>query len=493
MGSPFEVRFWSGLSACRLDSSRTQHIKASACNARRKRRLCSEGRLAGCANEGGGALKDLVIAGGRVIDPASGVDDLRDLLLREGRVAAVELPGALAGLTDAEYLGAERMIVAPGFIDIHVHLREPGQTYKETIATGTAAAAAGGFTTVVAMPNTMPVNDSVASLQWMLDCSRGPRVGLYAMPAVTLGSLGEQLTNFEALAHAGAVGFTDDGKPVLDDHVMRAALLQAGHLGLPISQHAEDTRMTGGCSMNAGSVAFRLGLRGMPVEAESRIVERDLRLLRDILAVDRVRAHLHVQHVSTAKALAAIRQAKQDGLRVTCEAAPHHFTLTDEAVGAFDTHAKMNPPLRSEADRQAVIAGLLDETVDCIATDHAPHAAHEKEVEFERAANGITGLETALGLALRVLHRQHGMPLARVLDLMSASPARIVGLPNRGTLRVGAAADVVLFDPGKQWTFDASRSRSKSRNTPFDGAQMTGRVEATICGGRIVYQRGEIL
>jgi len=257
---------------------------------------------------------------------------------------------------------------------------------------------------------------------------------------------------------------------------------------VPVSQHAEDTRLTGGCSMNAGRVAFRLGLRGMPVEAESRIVERDIRLLREIERVDRVRPHLHVQHVSTAKALAAIRAAKADGLPVTCEAAPHHFTLTDEAIGDYNTNAKMNPPLRAEEDRRAVIAGLLDGTIDCIATDHAPHASHEKEVEFERAPNGITGLETALGLALRVLHREHGMPLARVIALMSEHPARVIKLSERGTLRVGSHADVVVFDAGAEWKFAASGSRSKSRNTPFDGVAMLGRVVATVCEGRVVYR-----
>jgi dihydroorotase len=338
------------------------------------------------------------------------------------------------------------------------------------------------------MPNTTPVNDSVAELRWMLDAARGPVVKLLAMPAATVGSMGVALTDFASLVRAGAVGFTDDGKPVLEDDVMRAALLAAGRLGVPVSQHAEDTRMTGGCSMNAGRVAFRLGLRGMPVEAESRIVERDIRLLREIEKADGVRAHLHVQHVSTARALEAIREAKKQGLHVTCEAAPHHFTLTDEAIGDYDTNAKMNPPLRVEADRQAVIAALLDGTVDCIATDHAPHASHEKEVEFERAPNGITGLETALGLALRVLHRESGMPLGRVMALMSAQPAAVIGLRDRGNLRVGSSADVVVFDAGAEWKFAAGASRSKSKNTPFDGAAMLGRVKAAIVAGGIVHR-----
>ena len=433
-------------------------------------------------------MSDMLILNGRVIDPASGVDAARDVLLRDGRVAAVEQPGRMSGVEAAERLDATGLVVAPGLIDVHVHLREPGQTYKETIATGTAAAAVGGFTTVVAMPNTIPVNDSVASMAWMLDAARGPVVKLLAMPAATVGSMGARLTDYAALATAGAVGFTDDGKPVLEDEVMWAALVAAARVGLVVSQHAEDTRLTGGCSMNAGSVAFKLGLRGMTVEAEARIVERDIRLLQEIEKSEGLRPHLHVQHVSTARAMQAIRTAKAQGLQVTCEVAPHHFTLTDEAIGDYNTNAKMNPPLRAEIDRQAVIAALLDGTADCIATDHAPHAAYEKEQEFERAPNGITGLETALGLALRVLHKGHGMPLARVMQLMSAEPAKIVKLTDRGSLAVGACADVVMFDAAAEWSFAVKESRSKSRNSPFDGAGMLGRVKATICEGRVVYR-----
>jgi len=433
-------------------------------------------------------MSEILILGGRVVDPASGLDAERDVLLRDGRVAAVEAPGALKGVAAAETIDASGCIVAPGFVDVHVHLREPGQTYKESIATGTAAAAAGGFTTVVAMPNTVPVNDSVAGLEWMLDAARGAVVKLLAMPAATMGSMGVELTDFTALRKAGAVGFTDDGKPVLEDDVMRVALATAARLGVPVSQHAEDTRLTGGCSMNAGPVAFRLGLRGMTVEAEARIVERDIRLLREIEKAEGLRPHLHVQHVSTARAMEAIRAAKREGLHVSCEVAPHHFTLTDEAIGDYDTHAKMNPPLRAEADRAAMVAALMDGTADCIATDHAPHAAHEKEQEFERAPNGITGLETALGLALRVLHRRQGMTLTRVVELMSLNPAKAISLDDRGTLRVGSYADVVVFDPAAEWSFRAKDSRSKSRNTPFDGAVMVGRVRTTICEGRVVFR-----
>jgi len=433
-------------------------------------------------------MTELLVRNAHLLDPATDRDAPGDLLVRDGRIAAIDAPGAFTGLEVQDTIDAAGMVLAPGLIDVHVHLREPGQTYKETIATGTRAAAAGGFTTVVAMPNTVPVNDSVASLEWMRAPERGAQVHLLAMPAATLGSLGETLSEYEALARAGAVGFTDDGKPVLEDHVMRAALVAAARLGLPISQHAEDTRLTGGCSMNAGVVAFWLGLRGMTVEAESNIVERDIRLLREIEETKHLRPHLHVQHVSTAKALIAIREAKRQGLHVTCEAAPHHFTLTETAIEGYNTNAKMNPPLRAEVDRLAVIEALLDGTVDCIATDHAPHAAHEKEVEFERAPNGITGLETALGLALRVLHREHGLPVARIIALMSNQPAALLKIKDRGTLAMGSFADLVLFSPDAEWAFAAAQSLSKSKNTPFDRAQMLGRVHATISEGRIVYR-----
>jgi dihydroorotase len=438
-------------------------------------------------------MTDLLIKNAHAIDPSSGLDAPRDLLIRHGRILAIESPGVLPKVS--EEIDATGLVLAPGLIDIHVHLREPGQTYKETIATGTRAAAAGGFTTVVAMPNTIPVNDTPETLRWMLSPSRDPAINLLTMPAATLGSMGVTLSEYDALADFGAVGFTDDGKPVLDSDVMWAALVTAARLGLPISQHAEDTRLTGGCSMNFGPVAFRLGLRGMTDEAESGIVERDIQLLRDIEKVEHLRAHLHVQHVSTAKALTAIRHAKQQGLHVTCEAAPHHFALTDEVLDnrtsggiAYNTNAKMNPPLRSELDRLAVIEALLDGTVDCIATDHAPHAAHEKEVEFERAPNGITGLETALGLALRILHRDHGLPLSRIVALMSNNPAQVIQLKDRGNLNPGSHADLVLFHPTAEWTFAAKDSLSKSKNTPFDGAPMLGQVHTTFSEGRVVYR-----
>jgi len=435
------------------------------------------------------SARPILIRGGRVIDPATGIDGLRDLLLRDGVVAAVETPGQLAKVASTMVIDATGLVVAPGLVDIHVHLREPGQSYKETIATGTAAAAAGGFTSVCCMPNTIPVNDTPEITRWMLAPERKAMVSVFPIGAATVGSMGEALTDYNALRDAGAAGVSDDGKPILGDEIMRQTLISATEAGLPVIQHAEDTRLTGGCSMSAGPVAFRLGLRGYTVEAEARIVERDVQLMREIVASDKnLRPHLHVAHLSTARALEAVKQARKEGLHVTCEVAPHHFTLTDESVGDYDTHMKMYPPLRDAMNREAMIEGLLDGSIDAIATDHAPHAAHEKQVEFDRAANGITGLETSLGLTLQLLHRKHGMKLDRIIHLLAFGPAQILNLHGRGALATGASADVVLFDPQTDWTFHAKDSRSKSKNTPFDGWSLPGRIAMTIRSGNVVYR-----
>jgi dihydroorotase len=426
-------------------------------------------------------MESLLIQRGWVIDPASGIDQDMDLLLRDGKVAEIAAPGKLRGQADKTF-NARGCIVAPGLIDLHVHLREPGQSHKETIVTGTAAAAAGGFTSVCPMPNTVPVNDSPEITRWMLSPQRGALVNVFPIAAATLGSAGEHLTNFAALKRAGAIAISDDGKPILDDALMRQALSTAARLKMPVVQHAEDTRATIGCSMNYGATSFRLGVHGMPNSAEFSIVERDIALAR------KTRGHVHVAHLSTREALEAVRGAKKAKLRVTAEVTPHHFTLIDENVGEFNTHYKMNPPLRAGADREALIEGILDGTIDVIATDHAPHAFHEKQVEFERAAFGITGLETALPLTLTVLHHHFKLTLWRIVELLSTNPAKIFGLTGRGTLAKGAHADVTVFDPKKKWTFDASRSLSKSRNTPFDGWNFTGRAVATVVGGKMVYE-----
>ena len=430
----------------------------------------------------------LAILGGHLIDPAAGVDLLKDILLKDGRVAEIAGPGKLKQANGAEVLDATGLTVVPGLIDMHVHLREPGQGYKETIATGTAAAAAGGFTSVAAMPNTMPVNDSPEITRWMQAPERGAAIRVFPVAAATRGSKGEAINDYAAMKSAGAVAVSDDGQPILKDSVMRETLAAAARVGLTVIQHAEDTRLTQGGSMNLGPVSFKLGLRGMPPEAESGMVERDIRLVTELRDI---RAHLHVAHTSTAAALNAVRQARRNGLRVTCEVTPHHFLLTEEHVGLYNTNAKMNPPLRAAADRDAMIEAILDGVVDAIATDHAPHAVHEKEVEFENAPNGITGLETALGLCLRWLHKEWKMPLGRVLSLLSAQPAALLGLKGRGTLTVGSFADVVVFDPKAEWTYNARETRSKSRNTPFDGWTMQGKVRWTISEGRVAYNAEE--
>lgn len=424
----------------------------------------------------------LLIKGGRVIDPAAQVDAAMDVLLRDGRVAEVAPPGKTRGSADQKF-DARSLIVTPGFIDLHVHLREPGQNYKESIATGTAAAAAGGFTAVCCMPNTHPVVDSPEWLAWLQHPDRGAVVNVFPIAAATKASKGAVLTDFRGLQRAGAVAVTDDGRPILGDEIMRETLRLGAELNLTVIQHAEDTRMTAGCSMNEGPTAFRLGLRGMSTAAEASIVDRDVQLAQQFNG-----ARLHVAHLSTADALKAVRRGKRGKARITCEVTPHHFTLTDADIRDYDANFKMNPPLRSASDREALVVALADGTVDAIATDHAPHAAHEKIIEFERAMFGITGLETALGLAITRLYLAHRIPLARVVELFTAGPARVLELRGRGTLARGSHGDVTIFDPRKRWTFEAAKSRSKSRNSPFDGWQLTGKVVATVVGGKIVYR-----
>jgi dihydroorotase len=424
----------------------------------------------------------LLIKGGHVIDPAAKINTPMDILLRDGRVAEIALPNKIRGSADEKF-DARGLIVAPGFIDLHVHLREPGQGYKETIASGTAAAAAGGFTSVCTMPNTAPVVDTAERVAWQRNPERGAVVNVFPIAAATRGSRGGTLTDFAALQRAGAVAVTDDGKPILDDDIMRMALRLGAELNLPVVQHAEDTRLTEGCSMHAGPTSFRLGLRAMPALAEAAIVDRDVTLAQQIRE-----SRMHVAHLSTSDALKAVRRGKRAKARVTCEVTPHHFTLLDENIGEYDTNFKMNPPLRSAADLEAILVALADGTVDAIATDHAPHAAHEKQVEFERASFGITGLETALPLAITQLHAKHKIPLTRIVELFTTGPARVFDLRGRGSLAKSNHADVTIFDPKKRWTYEAAKSLSMSRNTPFDGWKFTGKVVATVVGGKIVYR-----
>ena len=422
----------------------------------------------------------LVIQGGHLIDPAARIDVPMDVLLRDGRVAEVAPPGKIKGGADEKF-DARGLIVAPGFIDLHVHLREPGQAHKETIASGTAAAAAGGFTSVCTMPNTVPVVDSVEWIEWLRQPDRGALVNVFAIAAATRASKGIALTDFRALQSAGAIAVTDDGKPILEDNIMREALTLGGELNFPVVQHAEDTRMTENCSMHAGARSFRLGLRGMTASAEASIVERDVQLAMYI-----PNARLHVAHLSTADALKSVRRAKRARAKVTFEVTPHHFTLTDEDMRDYDSNYKMNPPLRSASDREAIVAALADGTVDAIATDHAPHPGSEKMQEFEKCPFGVIGLETAIGLALERLMHPGKISLARFVELFTTGPARVLNL-NRGNLAAGAAGDVTILDTERAWTYDVNKSASKSRNSPFDGHIFRGGPVATIVNGRIVW------
>ncbi len=426
--------------------------------------------------------RSLLIKGGHLIDPAQKINAPMDILLRDGRVAEVAPPNKIRATADEKF-DSKGLIVTPGFIDLHVHLREPGQSYKETVASGTASAAAGGFTSVCCMPNTAPVVDTAEWVTWLRQPDRGAVVNVFPIAAATKGSKGEALTDFMSLQRAGAVAVTDDGKPILEDDMMHSALRLGAELNLPVVQHAEDTRLTENCSMHAGATSFRLGLRGMTSAAEATIVDRDVTLAQQIRE-----SRLHVAHLSTSEALKIVRRGKRAKARVTCEVTPHHFTLIDENIGEYNTNFKMNPPLRTAPDIEAIIAALADGTIDAIATDHAPHATHEKQVEFEKASFGITGLETALGLAITQLHLKHKISLARIVELFTAGPARVFDLNGRGTLARGSAADVTIFDSKKRWTFEAAKSRSLSHNTPFDGWHFTGKVVATIVGGKFVHR-----
>ncbi len=425
-------------------------------------------------------MSAMLLKGGHVVDPASNFDAVADVVLRDGRVEEIAEPGETKSAAD-ETLDVTGLIVAPGFIDLHVHLREPGQTHKESIATGTAAAAAGGFTSVCTMPNTRPINDSPAVTRWMQDEERGAVVNVFPIAAATLGSLGVKLSDYRELKQAGAVALSDDGKPILDDHIMREALAMAAKVGLPVIQHAEDTKISGGNPMNEGITSFKLGLRGQPAASEWQMVERDVRL------ASQEGGRLHVAHVSTAKSLQMVKLGRASEVNVTMEVTPHHFLFTEESCSNYDTRYKMNPPLRSAKDRDAMVAALVDGTIDAVATDHAPHALFEKEVEFDKAAFGITGLEIALAATITVLHHTGKVSLTRVVELLSTNPAKIMGLTGRGSLAEGSVADVTIFDPKKLWTYQVAKTRSRSRNCPYDGMHFYGKVRATIVGGKVVF------
>lgn len=421
-----------------------------------------------------------LIANGYVIDPSQGLNTGKNLLLDDGRVAGI-LNRDEPWPDDAEVLDATGLMVAPGFIDIHVHLREPGQEYKETIATGAAAAVAGGWTSICAMPNTDPVNDSAAVTRFVIEqAERAGLANVFPIGALTKHSAGQELAEMGEMKAAGIVAVSDDGKPVGNSEMMRRAMEYASGFDLTVIDHCQEPSLSKHGVMHEGRWSLILGLKGMPAAAE------EVDAVRDCVLAKLTNARVHLAHVSTRGALDAVRRAKHLGLRVSCEVAPHHWTLTDEAVSDYDTNTKMSPPLRSRDHIGALLEGLRDGTVDAIATDHAPHHADEKALEFDQAPFGITGLETALGLAFDLVH-QGVIDLERLVELCSTNPARIVSLTDRGTLRKGAWADVTIIDPEFEWTFDVGLSKSKSRNTPFHGRRMKGAAVATIVGGRLVY------
>ena len=425
----------------------------------------------------------LLIKNGHLIDPANGQNSGQDVLVEDGKVAAwvgrgEELP------TDVEVFDASGLIVAPGFIDMHVHLREPGQEHKETIASGCAAAVAGGWTSVCPMPNTNPVNDNAAITRYMIEqAERAGLANVFPIGAITKSSDGSELAEMGEMKAAGAVAVSDDGRPVPNAGIMRRAMQYARDFDLPVIDHCEDKSLSSGGVMHEGKISLLLGLKGMPALAE------DIDAVRDIILAKDTGTHIHIAHVSTKGALDAVRRAKADGINVTCEVTPHHFTLTDKAVEGYDTNTKMAPPLRSQEHLEAILEGIKDGTIDAIATDHAPHHADEKALEYDRAPFGITGLETAIGLAFNDLVNKGVIDLVRLVELCSVNPAKIFKLAGRGTLVPGSIADITIIDPNLTWIYRNADSRSKSRNSPFDGCEFTGAAVATIVGGRIVYRR----
>ncbi len=419
-------------------------------------------------------MSSLVIRSGRVIDPATGFDGIRDVFIVDG----VFVDSAPEHTLEFD---ANGLIVAPGFIDMHVHLREPGMEHAETIESGARAAAAGGFTTICCMPNTSPVNDSATVTSYIVSRARqNAIVNVLPIGAITKGSAGEELAAIGSMKKAGIVAISDDGRPVMNSRVMRRAMEFARSLDLPVIDHCEDLNLSAGGDMHEGVMSTRLGLRGIPSSSE------DVMVARDIILAEATGARYHVAHISTRQAVAMVAFAKSKGLRVTAETTPHHFLLHDKELHDYDSNYKMKPPLRCEVDVEAVIEGVVSGAIDVIATDHAPHAGNDKMQEFERCPFGITGLETAIGLTLKTLVASGKISLTRMIELFTTGPAGVLGLA-AGTLATGTPGDITIFDPGRRWTYDVNQSQSKSRNSPFHKMQFTGGPVATIVSGRIVW------
>jgi dihydroorotase len=426
----------------------------------------------------------LLLRGGRILDPSQNVDETGDVLLAGGVVEAIGQLGEIRRDGDElETIDCAGRVVSPGFIDVHCHLREPGREEVETIATGARAAAAGGFTAVCAMPNTDPVTDNQAAVGFILgQARRAASARVYPIGAISIGQKGETLAEFGEMVGAGAVAVSDDGKPVVSAQLMRTALEYARTFGIPVADHCEEPTLAAGGAMNEGIVSARLGLRGIPAEAE------EIMAIRDILLARLTGGHIHLCHMSTRGSVELVRWGKERGINVTAEVCPHHLSLTEAAVEGYDTNAKMNPPLRTQADVDALQEGVKDGTIDVIATDHAPHHYDEKEREFADAPNGIVGLETALAVNLTWLVHSEIIALPLLVERMSCAPARLFNLPG-GTLRKGALADVTVFDPDVEWTVDPARFASKGRNTPYAGQSLRGLVDLTVVDGRVIHRR----
>ena len=423
-----------------------------------------------------------LIKNGQVIDPANQLDGSFDILINNGKIEAIEPQGKISGskLKDVPVIDAKNCVVAPGFCDMHVHFREPGHEYKETIETGSASAAAGGFSTVAVMPNTSPVNDNRSITELIFSQAKKTNlVNVLPIGAITKELKGESLSDMGELKEAGCIGYSDDGRPVMDSELMRRAFEYSRMFGLPCIQHSEILDLTQGGCMNEGIISTELGLKGMPVEAEDIMVFRDICLLR------KTGGRLHVAHISSGGAVELVRQAKAKGLPVTCEVAPHHFTLTEEACRNYDTNAKMSPPLRTHEDLELIKEGLRDGTIDIIATDHAPHDLADKQMEFSKACFGIVGLETALPLTLKMVDEKV-ITLQKAVDLLTQQPCRLFNL-DKGNLGVGKDADIVIFNPKTQYTIEPEKFKSRSKNSPYKGWKVRGKVLHTLVAGKTVY------